>query len=71
MNYYKIFPDQLWSLIFLCIVILSLVACGVKSSPSEFKNQIINDDIETPKKIIKQRSPLGFPLEYPNRPSYK
>ena len=70
MSFFMILLDKAWSLLFLCIVILNLVACGVKSSPSEFEDKIIKEGTETSKIIIKQRAPRGFPLEYPNRPSY-
>jgi hypothetical protein len=65
-----VLPSKFWILVFLCIVFLSLVACGVKSAPSGFENQTIIDNAETPNNTTKRRSSQGFPLEYPNRPSY-
>ena len=65
-----VLPSKFRTLVFLCIVYLSLVACGVKSAPAGIENQAIIDNTETPKNTISPLSSQGFPLEYPNRPSY-
>ena len=64
--------------LFVYFCIFSLTACGVKSAPSAFDNQPIDKKTEAPKEApkeapnstIRSNSPYGFPLEYPNRPSY-
>ena len=70
MSIFIVLPSKFWIIVFLCIVFLSIAACGVKSVPKDFENQAIIDNFETPKNVIKPRSSQGFPLEYPNRPSY-
>ena len=70
MNELLILLNKAWNIAFACIVVLSLNACGVKSSPSDFGNQPIEKKIATPKDTTESGSPLGFPLEYPNRHSY-
>jgi|TARA_B110000438_G_C15501167_1_gene515741 hypothetical protein len=62
--------SKIWKIVFLYMVFLGIVACGVKSAPKGFENQVIIDNSETPKNITKPSSIQGFPLEYPNRPSY-
>ena len=65
-----VLPSRIRILMFFCFVYLSLVACGVKSAPKGYENQAIIDNTETPKNTTKPLSSQGFPLEYPNRPSY-
>ena len=55
--------DKAWSLLFLCIVILNLVACGVKSSPSEFEDKINDVSLNKLKNWINRRVKRE-PLQY-------
>ena len=70
MNIYLILLSKFWNVAFACIVVLSVAACGVKSAPLGFENQPIGEEKETPKGTSGLPPPHGFPLEYPNRPSY-
>ena len=82
--------DRKWVMVLaLCAGVVSLAACGVKSSPDfpkdgnyprVYPNPGEQTNIPSPypapgtvsteKTKDGARSPLGFPLEYPNRPSY-
>lgn len=70
MNLFLILFGKIWNGVFVCILVLSVAACGVKSSPLEFDNQAVAKDREAPKHTTEPQSPHGFPLEYPNRPTY-
>ena len=67
---FLVLQSRVLKLLFAYFFILSLAACGVKSAPSAFENQPIEKKIEAPNSTSKSNSPYGFPLEYPNRPSY-
>ncbi len=58
-------------------LVLSVAACGVKSLPAQpsghgFPRQHPGKDksLGAQDRSGAPRSPLGFPLEYPNRPTY-
>ena len=70
MKIYLILLTKIWNVAFACIVVLSVAACGVKSAPLGFENQPIVEKKEKPEGNSGFPSPHGFPLEYPNRPSY-
>ncbi len=96
MNVFSILFRNAVKTVAVCAMVLSVAACGVKSSPAQPSGSVYprqypatsskseigappaqagqsreDKDLGAQERSGAPLSPLGFPLEYPNRPSYK